>query len=275
VTGHAQERESGGGGEREGNKSLPVGWGQRLLPPPEAPEIGLVHGQPLLPAGSVHANRPYLAINMVATVDGCVRRHGKASGLGSPTDQHLLRRLRAEADALLHGAGTLRAERFTPRVPDDMSRARVARGHPPHPIGVVVTASGDLPTEHPYFNSASPEWPRLVYTASDHTLALGRPGVEVQASESGALDLVAVLADLASRGIRRVVCEGGPTLNAALLAVGVVDEMFVTVTPHILGGTDPLRLVVGSDLVSCQLTLRSVYIRDSELFLRYGVAEDR
>jgi 2,5-diamino-6-(ribosylamino)-4(3H)-pyrimidinone 5'-phosphate reductase len=237
-------------------------------------EIGLVHGQPLLPAALVATDRPYLAINMVATVDGRVRLQAGAKGLGSPTDQNVMSRLRSEADALLHGAGTLRAERFTPRVPDDLARARVARDQPPYPIGVVVTSSGDLPTEHPYFRTASPDWPRLVYSAREVANALGRPGIEVHVSRGGTLDLVAVLADLVGRGIRRVVCEGGPSLNAELFAAGVVDELFVTIAPCILGGTDPLRLVVGNDLASYPMSLRSVFIRESELFLRYRVTND-
>ena len=90
---------------------LPIGWGQQLVPVPGSPRLGLVHGNQLLADVSHPAERPYVAVNFVASVDGRAVVNGSAAGLGSPTDQLLMRRLRAEADAVMHGAGTLRADR--------------------------------------------------------------------------------------------------------------------------------------------------------------------
>jgi riboflavin biosynthesis pyrimidine reductase len=229
-----------------------------------------VHGHPLLPATP---GTPYLGLNMVATADGRATVGGTAVGLGSPTDQRLLRRLRAEADVVLHGAGTVRAHRLTPRVPDDLSAERVARGQTPQPAGAVVSGRGALDPAHPYFTSATPDWPRLVYTANTELGGrLARPGVEVVVLPGPGLDLGLVLGDLRARGMARVVCEGGPTLNQPLFARGLVDELFLTLAARVDAGRDALPLVLGNALPTVRLRLRSVFEREGELFLRYAVA---
>lgn len=250
-------------------------WGAALFPVGGPERVGPIHGAPLFGA-DVPAERPRLAINMVASVDGRVTADGRSAvGLGSPADQHLLRRLRAEADAVLVGAGALRAERFSPRVPAALSHERVARGQPPQPIGVVVSGSGQVDPHHPYFTTATPDWPRLVYTVAAGARALARPGVEVQVMEPGGpLDLALVLAHLRARGVRRMVCEGGPTLNASLVEAGLADELFLTLAPTLLGGRSPLTLLSG-EVIRRRLELRSVYERAGELFLRYRVLPER
>ncbi len=205
---------------------------------------------------------------MIATLDGRAAANGSPAGLGSPTDQRLMRLLRAEADATLHGAGTLRADRFSPRVPEDLETLRVSRGLSRQPVGVVLTLRGRLSPEHPYFTSATDDWPRLVYTpgAAEH---LRRPGVDVVKMDGTGLRQVAE--DLVRRGIRTVICEGGPTLNHALLDGGLVDELFLTLAPRLVAGADPLTIVVGDSLNLPPLELRSAFERDGELLLRYAV----
>jgi 5-amino-6-(5-phosphoribosylamino)uracil reductase len=232
-----------------------------------------VHGTQLLADIPQSANRPYVAVNFVSTVDGRAVVNGSAAGLGSPTDQILMRRLRAEADALLHGAGTLRADRFKPSVPDDLADQRVRRGLSRQPMGALVTVRGLIPEGHPYLTSATPEWPRLIYTSTESVNAFARPGVEVVQQPGDAPDLRAVLSDLFRRGVRRVVCEGGPTLNRFLLAANLVDELFLTLAPRLAGGPDPITIVHGERIGNVPLAIRSAYARDSELFLRYTVGQ--
>ena len=208
---------------------------------------------------------------MIETVDGRVAPGGSPAGLGSALDQELMARLRAEADALLHGAGTLRADRFSPRVPAWLSAERIARGQPPQPTGVVVSASGALDPAHPYLRTAAPDWPRIVYSASQRALGLSRPGLDVVLSGGGIVDLDECLADLHRRGVRLLVCEGGPHLNGPLFARGLVDELFVTVAPRLVGGVDPLTLVVGP-AVDARLRLASAFAAGDELLLRYCVS---
>src|SRR5215471_11736828 len=120
----------------------------------------MIHPRPLL--GDPAADRPYLALNMVATVDGRAALNGSAVGIGSAADKHLMRELRAEADVVLHGAGTVRADPLSARVPPEFVPGRVARGMSEQPLGAIVTRSGRLPLEHPYYDSAT-----VIYACGD------------------------------------------------------------------------------------------------------------
>jgi riboflavin biosynthesis pyrimidine reductase len=81
----------------------------------------------------------------------------------------------------------------------------------------------------------------------------------------------AAIEDLRGRAVRRILCEGGPTLNRALLEAELVDEIFLTIAPKILGGEDPLTIVKGASLGTIHLELRSLVELDGELFVKYGV----
>src|SRR5207245_2799221 len=135
-------------------------------------------------------------------------------GIGATADKRLMRELRAEADVVLHGAGTVRADPLSARVPPDLVEQRLARGLSRQPLGAIVTRSGDLPVRHPYYESSS-----VIYVTSSAAVAVELPTVEVCRVST----VVEVLQDLARRGARRVICEGGPTLNSALFANGLVD----------------------------------------------------
>lgn len=249
--------------------ALPAEHAHQLFPHASPARSGPIHGACLFPEPP--RERVHLVINMVASIDGRVTRGetGSAAGLGSPSDQRLMRRLRAEADAVLVGAGTLRAERFSPRVPPDLAAARTSRERPAQPVGVVVSARGLLPADHPFFATATPAWPRRIYTCSPAARALERPGIEVCILPGPTLDVARVLDDLWQRAIRIVVCEGGPTLNASLLAAGRVDELFLTLAPGLLGGASTPTLFADAPPLPMPVTLRSLYERNGELFFRY------
>jgi riboflavin-specific deaminase-like protein len=200
---------------------------------------------------------------MVATVDGRAAVNGSAVGIGSPADKHLMRELRAEADVVLHGAGTVRADPLSARVPPEMVQSRISRGLSAQPLGAIITRSGNLPRHHPYFES-----PTVIYITSDHAVSVDAPTVQVCKVGS----VKAAIDDLRGRGLKRILCEGGPTLNTALLQAELVDEIFLTIAPKILGGEDPLTIVKGPGLGTIHLELRSLVELDGELFLKYGVA---
>jgi riboflavin-specific deaminase-like protein len=210
----------------------------------------------------VDAARPYLALNMIATVDGRAAVGGTAAGIGSDLDRRLMRELRAEADVVLHGASTVRADPLSARVPPDLVEERLSRGLSPQPLGAIVTASGNLPPAHPYYESAT-----LIYQMSDRPVTVSGPTVEVRRVS----DVAEVVRDLAQRGVRRILCEGGPTLNVALFEAGLVDEIFFTLAPRIAGGDNPLTIVQGGAFGSIPLELVSLERHGSELFLRYRV----
>jgi 2,5-diamino-6-(ribosylamino)-4(3H)-pyrimidinone 5'-phosphate reductase len=205
-----------------------------------------------------------VALNMVATVDGRAALNGSAVGIGSAVDKRLFFELRAEADVVLHGAGTVRADPLSARVPHDLADQRVARGLTPQPLGAIITRSGNLPSQHPYYESAT-----VIYVTTDCAVPVNEPLVEVRRVGS----VEAAIDDLGRRGARRVLCEGGPTLNAALFGAGLVDEVFLTIAPKLIGGPDPLTIVKGGTFGTLMLELRSQVEVEGELFLRYAVRQ--
>jgi riboflavin biosynthesis pyrimidine reductase len=134
---------------------------------------------------------------------------------------------------------------------------------------VVISRGLAVPWEASVF--ADPGQPVLVYTGTPGTAPEVAAPVEVvqlpQATPAHAL------ADLRARGVRALLCEGGPTLSRALLAAGLVDELFLTIAPLLTGDDREPAIVEGGRLPEdAELTLRSVLRHDDELFLRYAVS---
>ncbi len=220
-------------------------------------------------------DRPFVALNMVTTVDGAAALDHQAQPIGSATDHRLMRCIRANADAVMIGAGTLRAESVDPSVPAAFEVERVQRGLQPQPLAIVVSASAELPLQRSFFRS--PRFQRVVLTgpeAPEDRLRRLRPLAQVVVAGTGAFDLAAGLRRLRQQlGVRWLLAEGGPTLNAALLAAELLDELFWTVAPRLAGGQAP-TMVAGPLLPAerqPRLILRSVHLQDSELYLRYQV----
>jgi riboflavin biosynthesis pyrimidine reductase len=200
---------------------------------------------------------------MVATVDGRAALNGSAVGIGSARDKRLFFELRAEADVVLHGAGTVRADPLSARVPYDLVEQRLAHGLTPQPLGAIITRSGNLPEKHPYYESAT-----VIYITSERSVPVASPLVEVCHVQN----VEQAVRDLCRRGARRVLCEGGPTLNAALFEAGLVDEVYLTIAPKLVGGDEPLTIVKGGNFGTLILELRSLVEVEGELFMRYGVS---
>jgi riboflavin biosynthesis pyrimidine reductase len=214
-------------------------------------------------------DRPFLFLNMVATVDGRATRGGRAAELGSDADTLLLVELRAIADAVLIGTGTVRAEGYGKLVSNaDRIARRTAEGLAPTPVAVLISRSFDVPWGAPMF--ASPEQPVIVYTSADGEPPAVAAPLELVRSDD--VSPAAVVADLRRRGVRALLCEGGPTLNRGLLAAGVVDELFLTLSPLLTGEPDALQIVVGDVLgAPVELALEWMLRHEQELYLRYAV----
>jgi riboflavin-specific deaminase-like protein len=222
-------------------------------------------------------DRPYVALNMVCTADGKVAVGGGAAGIGSRTDRALLRQLRARADAVMSGAGTLRAEDYTSKVPRSYAAARVARGQTEQPLAVIVSGSGQLPAERPLFWGEG--FSRALLTSQRGAAAVDpdqAKQLQLVIAGEGTVDLAMGLRLLRTgHGVRWLVCEGGPRLNHGLLAAGLVDELFLTVAPRLVGSAGP-TIVEGPPfpLAGPILTLRTAHADGSELFLRYRVESE-
>lgn len=225
--------------------------------------------------------RPYVLINMVASLDGKVTTGGKAGSIGSSIDRALMRSLRASSDAVMTGAGTLRAEMLNLSVPEELTRRRTALGRKPQPLAVLITHSGDLPLEENLIG-ASPD--NLLILTSTETpeerLATLRSRASVEVSkldQNSRLDLSDALKTLKQRySIHTLLVEGGPALNHALVENKLADELFLTLAPKLLGGTGPETLtILKGPPVPARLTkskLLSVHLSaGDELFLRYAL----
>jgi riboflavin-specific deaminase-like protein len=223
----------------------------------------------LRPHERAHTDRPFLFLNFVASVDGRAQFEGRTAGLGSEADTLLLTELRAVADAVLIGTGTIRAEGYgrLVRNPDRVSR-REAAGMAETPTAVLISRSFDIPWKAAIFDAA--DQPVIVYTGADAAPPEVAAPLEVVRLDDCSPE--AAFADLRARGVRSLLCEGGPTLTSGLLEAGLVDELFLTVTPMLSGEPEALRMVEGEGLHEpARLTLEWVLRHDDELYLRYAV----
>lgn len=214
-------------------------------------------------------DRPYLVLNMVSALDGKATIGWRTKGLSTDLDRRLFHRLRTQADAIMVGAGTVRAERYG-RIAksEELRAARVAEGLAPDPLAVIVSARLDLPADLPIFAAA--EQRVLIATGSDAVL----PDVQADVVyERAGDDLPLLAARLREQhGIGSVVCEGGPTLNSHLFAAGLVDELWLTLNPKVTGGAAALTIVAGRELVEpAELEPISVAEGDGDLFTRWRV----
>lgn len=215
------------------------------------------------------ADRPYLVLNMVSSLDGRAAIDWRTKGLSTEVDRLLFHHLRTQADAVMVGAGTARIERYG-RVAKsgELRDKREGEGLARDPLAVVVSGRLDLPADLPLLHE--PEQKVLIATASDAVL----PGLgeQVEYARVGD-DLPLLMARLREdHGIRSVLCEGGPTLNSFLLAAGLVDELFLTLNPKLAGGAAALTIVAGRELVEpAELSLMSVAEGGGDLFTRWRV----
>ncbi|HET6505526.1 MAG TPA: dihydrofolate reductase family protein [Baekduia sp.] len=216
--------------------------------------------------------RDVVVADMVATVDGRAAVSGRSVALGHPEDRALLRELRAEADAILVGTGTLAAERYADLLDDEARERRLSEGRPAHPVVATVSRRLRLPVdEAPIFDEAGV--PIVAFAEASDELA---PPPEVAAQLEvvtlpAPLTLRGVLDGLRRRGVHGVLCEGGPSLLRRLVAEGLLDDLCLTVSPLLAAGDAP-AVVEGDGLPDpARLTLRDVHRADDHLFLHYGL----
>jgi riboflavin-specific deaminase-like protein len=218
-------------------------------------------------------DRPYLVLNMVSSVDGKATIDWRTKGLSSDLDRELFHSLRTQADAVMVGAGTARTERYGRMAKADELRDRREReGLARDPLAVVVSARLDLPADLPILNE--PDQRVVIATGSDAELPPLPAQIEYERIGD---DLPLLMARLRQdRGVRSVLCEGGPTLNSYLLAAGLVDELFLTLNPKLAGGAAALTIVAGRELVEpAELELVTVAEGDGELFTRWRIRSAR
>ena len=217
-------------------------------------------------------DRPWLVVNMVASIDGAIEVEGRSGGLGSPADKAMFHALRELPDVIVVGAGTVRAENYGPVRLDDAARARrIARGQQPVPRLAVISGRANLDPASRLFSDPS-QPPIVITSASAPAEALDplRGLAEVLIAGEGAVDLGEALAQLRRSGMATALCEGGPTLNNQLLADDLVDEWCQTISPILTGGTAARGAHGDSNGVATRLRLERVIVDESVLLLRYA-----
>jgi riboflavin-specific deaminase-like protein len=249
----------------------------RLYPPPAREVSAVYEDLELPPTGHRDAARPYVITNTVSSVDGRTTMEGKAAGIGSRTDRRTMRTLRSKVDAVMIGAGTLRAEKLSLGLdgPDGL----------PQPLAIIVTDSGEIPLDEHLIVEEGQEVLILLSDAAPwrvvERLRSLAPVMRAPADSTGAVDLEGALLVLqAEHGVESLAVEGGPGLNHALISHNLVDELFLTVAPELLGGSAEraLTLLRGPALPARDrptLDLGSIHLADGELFLRYSITRPR
>ncbi|MDP8948986.1 MAG: RibD family protein [Actinomycetota bacterium] len=241
----------------------------RLYPPPtrEITTGGVYEDLELPPPERRDPSRPYVIINMVSSVDGRIAVEGKSSRIGSETDRRTMRTLRSKADAVMIGAGTLRAEKLSLGLDEPSGE---------QPLAVIATRTGDVPLESNLIVGERQEV--LIVTTQDapenlnDQLCESARVLRVPATPSGAINLPEALEVLkAEHAVEVLLVEGGPSLNHALISQNLADELFLTLAPKLLGGTSdkPLTILGGPALAPIvEVKLLSAHLADSELFVR-------
>jgi riboflavin biosynthesis pyrimidine reductase len=238
---------------------------RRLLPDPaDDVDLTTAYGYP--------AVGTWMRGNMISSADGAATVAGSAGGLGNPTDQQVLGLLRAMADVVIAGAGTVTAEGYGPaRARPEYQELRAAAGQPPAPVMAVVSNGLHLDFASRYFTAASQR--PIVVTCedapSDRLLAAELVADVIVAGTRG-VSASAMVEALAARGYRRLLCEGGPTLLASTVADGVLDELCLTISPMLVGG--PSRRIVDGPVFDPPPRLRLTQLLqddDDLLYARY------
>jgi len=176
---------------------------------------------------------------MVTTLDGAAAgADGLSGSVSSDADMRVFGSVRRFADAVLVGAQTMRAERYTPmRTQPARAEARAANGQSAAPVIVVVSRSLDLPWDLPVWSESTHR--PVVVTGTDadpDRLREAREHADVVALPE--VSPAAILDAVVDRGLRRIVCEGGPRLLAELTAAGLVDELDITIAPLMAGTSE-------------------------------------
>ena len=222
--------------------------------------------------------RPFVTMNMAMTADGKITSAAREyPAFTSAWDRKTMDRIRAEADAVLVGAGTLRADDPPLHIRDpEMREYRRSLGKPDGLLNVVITASAGLDPSSRFFRDAHAAG-RIVATVEDapaERLARLAEHAEVWKVGRGRVDLRELVRRLGERGAGRLLVEGGGELNWGFVAEDLLDELYVTVAPSLLGGTLAPTLLEGEGLAMGarrRLRLVSCEPHGDEVYLRWAV----
>lgn len=236
-----------------------------------------VLGSPERPGGADQAT--WLRMNFISSIDGAVTLGGKSGGLNDPWDLQVFLMLRAQADLVLVGAGTLRDEGYDGiRVSGELADWREQQGQTRHPRLGILTRSANLDPASPLFarpmrgGEPDPDWqrPLLLCPESADVTSLTDlvEVVRCSGADPAELDPRMVMAEAAQRGYHHILSEGGPHVFGSLLEADVVDEICLTISPLAVAGRAG-RIAVTETEVPREFELTHALPGGKMLFLRY------
>ncbi len=225
-------------------------------------------------------NRPKTTAIVAMSADGKISDVNRSSQLfGSDTDLAHLERQVALSDGVIVGAGTLRAGGSAMRLRNpQLLEERERRGQPPQPIQMICSVSGEIDPKLLFFRQEIPRW--LVTTESGAQYWQEKPGfdrVMVAQTPQKTVDLPAAFEQLANEGIKSLAVLGGGSFIGALFLAGLIDELWLTVCPLIIGGVKAPSPVDGEGFAleyAPRLELLESKTIDGEVFLHYRVCKE-
>ena len=239
----------------------------QIFPPPVAEvEADDVYRDQRPPVGG----RPWLMMNMVSTVDGITELDGGSGPLGSPGDKDIFGTIRTLPDIIMVGSATAVSEQYNPPSTSVSTKARrLANGAWPVARIAVVSSRLEFDLTLPMFQRPS-QRPLVITTVDADPLKLDQIAEHADLIRCGigSVDLPQAMREMNELGAQRVLSEGGPSLNGALLQDELVDEVFLSVAP-LMGGSNQRGIARGDIPHIHELELRHVLTEDHFLFLRY------
>ena len=238
------------------------------------------------PPENRRSTRPWVSFNFIASIDGAATLDGVSGQLGNAWDQRVFALLRQTADVILVGAQTVRSEGYGGELLSKGAQAwRGENWLSEHPPLAIVSGSLNLDPELEVFTKA-PVRPLILTLAS---APQERRGVLSEVADvvnvgDESLDVERIIAELSARGFKNIRSEGGPTLLGSFAAANRVDELNLTVSPLLVGGSagriakgsrasgaegDPAGSAANPADVARTMELTRILKADSMLFLRY------
>ncbi|MEU1779246.1 dihydrofolate reductase family protein [Streptomyces abikoensis] len=217
--------------------------------------------------------RPYVLLSVATSVDGYIDDTSPDRLLlSNSADFDRVDQVRAESDAILIGAGTIRAD--NPRLlvnSAERRAARVARGLPEYPLKVTVSGTGGLDREAKFWHHGGE---KVAYTtdAGEEKLRASLDGLADVVSLGEAIDFGKLLDDLGSRGVRRLMVEGGGSIHTAFLSQGLADEIHLAIAPLVVGDAGAPRFLNAASYPggsTRRMTLAEARTIDDVVLLRY------
>ena len=237
----------------------------RLWPDPAAGlDLDDAFGEIALPPSP--PGRPLVGVNVVTSIDGRAQLARRAEGLAGRADRRLMQLYRVAYDAVGSGVGTLRADDFHSHLPADLAERRVAGGRLPQPTAVLLAGRRTVPTDRRWFGHR--DQLRLMVVGAESESGDLPAGTERLVAPTPTPEPGWILEELATRGIGSFLLEGGPTVNAAFEADGLIDELYWTIGARMVGGAG-LPMLAGGPPGVRGASLVSIHRSGDDLFLRY------